>query len=312
MRRRGVGSSNAPARRGVRRPTVVHPARTGTPAAIPDQRPGLSPSPILTLQPPSPARTAPQGRPDIAIRKVRFIGAGVPANVAKAAERYIGRPASTENLKRLAAAMTRAYNRSSVALFTLVIPEPGFCGRRRHRRLGRGAYKPRDDQRRCAGRPRPADRAHGRTAAWIKAIARAPRFERALGTIADIPGTKVTPTLALGDSPGAVALDLAVDASRPTLGVGFTTRSSPYVRDGIVEATRARLQPPAQRRRESARRRGGGRFQIGCSISPRAIPRRWAPRARAPSCRSRRCAPGRVRSPSTARRGAAGWRSPIR
>ena len=47
----------------------------------------------------------------------------------------------------------------------------------------------------------------------------------------------VTPTLALGDSPGAVALDLAVDASRPTLGVGFTTRSSPYVRDGIVEAT---------------------------------------------------------------------------
>ena len=50
-----------------------------------------------------------------------------PMDVAKAAERYIGRPASTENLKRLAAAMTRAYNRSSVALFTLVIPEQDFA-----------------------------------------------------------------------------------------------------------------------------------------------------------------------------------------
>ena len=40
-----------------------------------------------------------------------------------AAQRFVGKPASAGNLAALAAAMTRAYNRSSVALFTLVIPE---------------------------------------------------------------------------------------------------------------------------------------------------------------------------------------------
>src|SRR3546814_9716756 len=52
------------------------------------------------------------------------------------------------------------------------------------------------------------------------------RFERALGNIADIPGLTVTPTLALGSEQGAVALDLALDAKKPTLGLGFTTRRS--------------------------------------------------------------------------------------
>src|SRR3546814_14167753 len=37
-------------------------------------------------------------------------------------------PISAENLAKLAAAMTRAYNRSSVALFTLVIPEQDLSG----------------------------------------------------------------------------------------------------------------------------------------------------------------------------------------
>ena len=42
------------------------------------------------------------------------------------------------------------------------------------------------------------------------------RFERALGTIADIPGTKVTPTLALGDTLfwGDDAHDFALAALR--------------------------------------------------------------------------------------------------
>ncbi|WP_263587702.1 ShlB/FhaC/HecB family hemolysin secretion/activation protein [Sphingopyxis sp. GC21] len=211
------------------------PLEPGRPPLSPtSDRPFPLPDPQIAA--PSPARTAPQGRPDIAIRKVRFIGAGVPANVAKAAERYIGRPASTENLKRLAAAMTRAYNRSSVALFTLVIPEQDFADGVVTVASAEGHISRVTISGDAKGGPAPLI---ARMAAPLPGQAPLPRarFERALGTIADIPGTKVTPTLALGDSPGAVALDLAVDASRPTLGVGFTTRSSPYVRDGIVEAT---------------------------------------------------------------------------
>src|SRR3546814_17684204 len=62
------------------------------------------------------------------------------------------------------------------------------------------------------------------------------RFGRALVKIADIPGLTVTPTLALGSEQGAVALDLALDAKKPTLGLGFTTRTSRFVHDGIDEA----------------------------------------------------------------------------
>ena len=290
-------------------------ASAAQPSATPLEpgRPPLSPTsdrpfplPDPDVAAPSPARTAPQGRPDIAIRKVRFIGAGVPANVAKAAEPYIGRPASTDNLKRLAAAMTRAYNRSSVALFTLVIPEQDFADGVVTVASAEGHISRVTISGDAKGGPAPLI---ARMAAPLPGQAPLPRarFERALGNIADIPGTQVTPTLALGDSPGAVALDLAVDASRPKLGVGFTTRSSPYVRDGIVEATA----------RGYSLVRSGDESQLGGAAavdfksllsSPHAIRRRWAPRARAPSCRSRRCAPGRVRSPSTARRGAAGWR----
>jgi len=62
------------------------------------------------------------------------------------------------------------------------------------------------------------------------------RFERVLGNIGEIPGATVTPTLALSGEPGAVVLDLAVDAKKPTVGLGFTTRTSRFVNDGIVEA----------------------------------------------------------------------------
>src|SRR3546814_1766108 len=71
-------------------------------------------------------------RPDVVIREIRFAGAGVPANVGRAAQRFVGKPASSENLAKLAAAMTRAYNRSSVALFTLVIPEQDLSRSEEH------------------------------------------------------------------------------------------------------------------------------------------------------------------------------------
>ena len=43
--------------------------------------------------------------------------------VAAAARPFIGRPASRANLQALVAAMTAAYGRSPIALFTIVIPQ---------------------------------------------------------------------------------------------------------------------------------------------------------------------------------------------
>ena len=174
-------------------------------------------------------------RPDIVIREIRFVGAGVPANVGRAAQRFVGKPASAENLAKLAAAMTRAYNRSSVALFTLVIPEQDLSGgivtvASAEGHIGSVTLS---GERDSGPAPLVAKMASGLTGE--RPLPRA-RFERALGNIADIPGVTVTPSLALGTEQGAVALDLAIDAKKPTVGLGFTTRTSQFVNDGIVEA----------------------------------------------------------------------------
>ncbi|MDO9363031.1 MAG: ShlB/FhaC/HecB family hemolysin secretion/activation protein [Sphingopyxis sp.] len=174
-------------------------------------------------------------RPDVVIREIRFVGAGVPANVGRAAQRFVGKPASAQNLAKLAAAMTRAYNRSSVALFTLVIPEQDLSGgivtvASAEGHVGSVTLS---GERDSGPAPLVAKMASGLTGQ--RPLPRA-RFERALGNIADIPGVTVTPSLALGTEQGAVALDLAIDAKKPTVGLGFTTRTSQFVNDGIVEA----------------------------------------------------------------------------
>ena len=174
-------------------------------------------------------------RPDVIIREIRFVGAGVPANVGRAAQRFVGKPASSENLAKLAAAMTRAYNRSSVALFTLVIPEQDLSGGVVTVASAEGYIGSVTLSGERESGPAPLVGKMAGSLAGQRPLPRA-RFERALGNIADIPGVTVTPTLALGGAQGAVALDLAVDAKKPTIGLGFTTRTSQFVNDGIVEA----------------------------------------------------------------------------
>lgn len=174
-------------------------------------------------------------RPDVTIREIRFIGAGVPAKVAKAAEHFVGKPASAKNLAKLAAAMTRAYSRSSVALFTLVIPEQDLSGGIVTIASAEGYIANVALSGENQGGPAPLIAKMAAGLPGRESLPRA-RFERILGNIGDIPGATVTPTLALGGEAGAVALDLAIDAKKPTVGLGFTTRTSQFVNDGIVEA----------------------------------------------------------------------------
>jgi len=217
-------------------------ALAAQPAATPlDGRPPLAPDrsrdplPDPEAKPLSLGKVELGARPDVIIRKIRFVGAGVPANVGRAAQRFVGKPASSENLAKLAAAMTRAYNRSSVALFTLVIPEQDLSGGVVTVASAEGYIGSVTLSGERESGPAPLVGKMAGSLAGQRPLPRA-RFERALGNIADIPGVTVTPTLALGGAQGAVALDLAVDAKKPTIGLGFTTRTSQFVNDGIVEA----------------------------------------------------------------------------
>ncbi|WP_447932156.1 ShlB/FhaC/HecB family hemolysin secretion/activation protein [Sphingopyxis fribergensis] len=217
-------------------------ALAAQPAATPlDGRPPLAPDrsrdplPDPEAKPLSLGKVELGARPDVIIREIRFVGAGVPANVGRAAQRFVGRPASSENLAKLAAAMTRAYNRSSVALFTLVIPEQDLSGGIVTVASAEGYIGSVTLSGERESGPAPLVGKMAQSLVGQRPLPRA-RFERALGNIADIPGVTVTPTLALGGAQGAVALDLALDAKKPTVGLGFTTRTSQFVNDGIVEA----------------------------------------------------------------------------
>ena len=60
---------------------------------------------------------------DTPIQGIRFQGAQAPGPVAEAAKRLIGRPGNKDTLLELAGTLSRAYQRTDVALYTVAIPE---------------------------------------------------------------------------------------------------------------------------------------------------------------------------------------------
>jgi hemolysin activation/secretion protein len=62
------------------------------------------------------------------IARIQFEGADAPAAVAETAQAYIGKPATRETLTELAGALSQAYERTNVALYSVSIPEQDFSG----------------------------------------------------------------------------------------------------------------------------------------------------------------------------------------
>src|SRR5688572_9428206 len=77
--------------------------------------------PIVTPVTPPQASVEAEGS-DQPIQTIAFEGVEAPAAVAAAAQEFIGRPATRENLIALAGALSRAYERTNVALYTVSIP----------------------------------------------------------------------------------------------------------------------------------------------------------------------------------------------
>lgn len=169
------------------------------------------------------------------IRNIRFEGASVPLVVARAAQAFIGRPANRANLQALAEAMSEAYARSEVALFTIAIPEQDLSAGDLSILVAEGHIESVILTGEVEGRPlrlvrRYADRLTRERPASRRTL------ERYLSLIADIPGLTVRSELQLGDTPGGVRLILALDHHRPTLAFGFDNRTTRLVRDGQFSA----------------------------------------------------------------------------
>lgn len=183
------------------------------------------------------ADVAPSTAPSAAIRGIQFVGAEVPAVVAASTEPFLGRPADTATLKELAAAMTAAYKKSNVVLFTLAIPAQDLSdgvvqiliaegyvrqvitaadGKEIEERRLRGYLKP------VIGE-RPASREN---------------YERGMMLARREEGFKVTPRLAtLKDEPGAVALILNVEEKENGFAFGYDSRESRLIDAGRISAS---------------------------------------------------------------------------
>ena len=77
--------------------------------------------PVVTPAAPPQASVEAQGS-DEPIQTIVFDGTEAPTRVAEAARAFIGRPATRANLIELAGALSRAYEKTDVALYTVSIP----------------------------------------------------------------------------------------------------------------------------------------------------------------------------------------------
>lgn len=170
------------------------------------------------------------------IQGIAFEGTEVPGVVARAAQGFVGRPASRATLQELADAMSRAYGRSEVALFTIAIPEQDLSTGTIRVLVGEGHVEAVLLTGEVEGRPLRLVRSYADRLTRERPTSRR-TLERYLSLIQDIPGLRVQSRLEMGEGPGGVRLILALDYRRPTLSASFDNRTSRLVRDGQSTAT---------------------------------------------------------------------------
>lgn len=176
---------------------------------------------------------------DTPLRAIRFEGTQVPQVVATAAATFIGRPADRPTLQRLVDAMTAAYGRSSVALFTIVVPDQDLSTGDLRIAVAEGHVEAVILTGEVEGRPLALVKAYADRLTQEKPTSRQ-TLERYLSLIRDIPGLKIDASLQSGQGRGGVRLVIKLDYSRPTITFGFDNRTTTLVKDGQVQAT-ARL-----------------------------------------------------------------------
>ncbi len=170
------------------------------------------------------------------IRTIAFQGTDVPGVVARAALEFVGQPATRANLQALTDAMSRAYARSQVALFTIAIPEQDLSAGEITVWVGEGHLEAVLLTGEVEGRPLRLVRGYAERLTRERPTSRR-TLERYLSLIQDIPGLAVQSRLEMGEGPGGVRLVLALDYRRPTLSASFDNRTTRLVRDGQFQVT---------------------------------------------------------------------------
>jgi hemolysin activation/secretion protein len=167
------------------------------------------------------------------IRGIQFQGAKAPGPVAEAAKRFLGKTAIKENLIELASALSAAYEKTDVALYTVAIPEQDFTTGEVTVTLIEGRLSGATIAGDAAGHPL-------MRAQIAPMLAEAPlsrhRFERQFALMRAIPGLTFEAEFTDPDANGALQLTVTPKQRRSRFSFGFSNRGVDLLGDGQWDA----------------------------------------------------------------------------
>lgn len=171
----------------------------------------------------------------IPIRRIEFRGTKVPAKVGRVAERYLGRDASPETLRDVALALSQAYAKTNVALYSIGIPEQDFANGRLIVVIVEGWVAAATLEGAGQGRFSRARR-HLDKLVGEKPMSRV-RFERQISLMRDIPGFTLKSIGSVAGVDGAVALSVTPAQKRQEWSIAFNNRGTRSLGQGQFEAS---------------------------------------------------------------------------
>ncbi len=168
------------------------------------------------------------------IRTIAFHGVEAPAEVARVAETFLGRPATRETLVELASALSRAYERTDIALYTVTIPNQDFSDGVVAVDLAEGwvdAVQVKSD----SGERFPLVEARSGKLVGEKPLSRS-RFERQVSLIQSIPGLTVDASFENPEGDDSVLFVLTPKQKRREFALGINNRGPHLLADVILQA----------------------------------------------------------------------------
>lgn len=166
------------------------------------------------------------------IRGIDFSGAQAPAPVAAAARPFLGKPASKETLSALAKAISAAYAKSDIALYTVAIPQQDLSTGQVRVILAEGFV---EDIVYPKGAS-PLIRAYAERLRVEQPLTRR-ALERYLSLMRDIAGAKVDATLLRGTKPGGVRLSITPVREYSDFRFGVDNRTQSGLGTGQLRAS---------------------------------------------------------------------------
>lgn len=215
---------------------------TTTPLIIDRGRIDRTPQPDLPDEKSNPKRgnvVVSATSPSTPIRGISFRGEKVPGRVAEAAKPFLGRPADKPTLTALAAALSAAYAKSDIALYTVSIGEQDFAGGQVRVDVIEGYVAGTaivDPKKRARPRAHPRVRHIAESLIGVRPLSRT-LFEREVSLMRDIPGLQFDLTALSGGSDGAISLTITPRQKRTSFDFGYSNRGTQLLGSGQFEGS---------------------------------------------------------------------------